>query len=68
MKINNKVKLTVYKDEKIVIENYQELKDIGDEFICVDIYKITGNFLKIKKMDNYMIEINGVLNAISINK
>lgn len=66
MKISSKIKLTIYKNEKIIIENYQELKDISDEVILVDIYQIRGSFLKIKKMDNYMIEILGSISAINI--
>jgi len=66
MKLNSKIKLTIYKNEKIIIENYHELKDISDEVIIVDIYRITGSFLKIKKMDNYMIEILGTMSAINI--
>ena len=68
MKINNKIKLTIYKDDKIVIENYQELKDISETEILVDIYQIQGTFLKIKKMDNYMIEILGTMSTINIVK
>ena len=66
MKLNSKIKLTIYKDEKIIIENYQELKDINEEYIIVDLYRIAGTFLKIKKMDNYMIEITGTMSAINI--
>ena len=66
MKINSKIKLTIYKNEKIIIENYQELKDISDDEIIVDLYRINGSFLKIKKMDNYMIEILGSVAAINI--
>ena len=66
MKINNKIKLTIYKDEKIIIENYEELKDITEEVIIVDMYHIKGLFLKVKKMDNYMIEITGTISVINI--
>jgi len=55
LKINNLIKLSIYKNEKIVIENYKELRDIHEEEIVVDIYTIKGLFLKIKRMDNYMI-------------
>jgi hypothetical protein len=68
MKINNRVKLSIYKDEKIIVENYSELKDITDEIIIVDIYKIKGNFLKIKRMDNYMIEISGSISQIIVER
>ncbi|HHU55455.1 MAG TPA: hypothetical protein GXZ48_02030 [Acholeplasmataceae bacterium] len=68
MRINSKIKLTLYKNEKIIIENYQELKDISEEFIVVDLFKINGSFLKIKRMDNYMIEIYGKISQIAINQ
>jgi len=68
MRINSKIKLTLYKDEKIIIENYQELKDISEETIVVDLYKVIGNFLKIKRMDNYMIEIYGRISQIKISQ
>ena len=66
MKLNNRIKLSIYKNEKIIIENYQELKDITDINVVVDIYNIKGTFLKIRKMDNYMIEISGVISQIHI--
>lgn len=66
MKLNNRIKLSIYKNEKIIIENYQELKDITDISVIVDIYNIKGTFLKIRKMDNYMIEISGVISQIQI--
>lgn len=68
MKLNNRVKLSIYKNEKIIIENYQELMDITDTSVVVDLYQIHGNFLKIKKMDNYMIEISGIISQIIVGK
>ncbi len=68
MKINNRIKLSIYKDEKIIVENYKDLKDINEEEIVVDLYRIKGNFLKIKRMDNYMIEIEGIISQIKIDK
>lgn len=68
MQVSNKIKLTLYKNEKIIIENYRELKDITEEFIIVDFYQIVGTFLKIKRMDNYMIEIYGKISQIKIIK
>lgn len=68
LKINNLIKLSIYKNEKIVIENYKELRDIHEEEIVVDIYTIKGLFLKIKRMDNYMIEIEGIISQIRVEK
>ena len=66
MKISNRVKLSIYKDEKIIVENYRDLRDINDEEIIVDIYRIKGKFLKIKKMDDYMIELSGTISQIIV--
>ncbi len=68
MKMNSRIKLTIFKNEKIIIENYLKLNDISENKIMVDMYTINGDFLKIKKMDNYMIEISGIISQIIIDK
>ena len=68
MKMNSRIKLTIFKNEKIIIENYLKLNDISENKIIVDMYNINGDFLKIKKMDNYMIEISGIISQIIIDK
>lgn len=67
-KIFNQIKLSIFNNQRLIIENYNELLDINDELISVDIYTISGNFLKISKMDNYMIEIQGIIRQIIINE
>lgn len=67
-KILNQIKLSIFNNQKIIIENYNELLDIGEEKVVVDIYTISGNFLKVSKMDNYMIEIEGIIRQIIINE
>ena len=37
------VKLVVYKDKRVLIENYHNLLDLNDEVIKVDIYTFIGN-------------------------
>ena len=59
-------KFSLFKDNKIIIENYKVLKDIDLNSIVVDEYKIEGEFLKINKMDSYYILINGKINSIII--
>ncbi len=61
---NSKIKLSIYQDERVVIENYLELKEIDEEIIVVDGYQILGSFLHIRKMDDYMIEIIGKITSI----
>lgn len=68
MKKTNNVKLSIYLDNRIIIENYDELSSIGENEIKIDIYHIVGEFLKIHRMDDYMIEINGKINQIIIGK
>ncbi len=60
------VKLVVYKDKRVLIENYHNLLDLNDEVIKVDIYTIIGNYLKIVQMDSYIIEITGNINQVLI--
>lgn len=61
------IKLTVYKNERIVIENYRQLIDLNDELIRVDIYTIVGKFLKLTQMDSYMIEVLGSIHQVLID-
>ena len=65
--MKNNIKLSIYDDERVVIENYKKLLDLQEEMIKVDIYIITGSFLKLRKMDSYMIEVIGSIKQIIIN-
>ncbi|HEY8396181.1 MAG TPA: YabP/YqfC family sporulation protein [Bacilli bacterium] len=67
MKNGASIKLTVYKNERIVIENYRQLIDLNDELIRVDIYTIVGKFLKLTQMDSYMIEVLGSIHQVLID-
>lgn len=60
------IKLSIYNDERIVIENYRQLIDLNEDIIKVDIYTIVGQFLKLKRMDSYMIEVVGTVGQIII--
>lgn len=60
------IKLRLFSDRRIIIENYKKLKDINNDIIVIDNYIIVGNFLKIRKMDPMMIEIYGEINEIII--
>ncbi|HOA64120.1 MAG: hypothetical protein GX203_05630 [Acholeplasmataceae bacterium] len=64
----NQLKLSIYEDKRIIIENYQELIDITEEQITVDYYTIVGTFLKITTMDDYFMEIKGTVRQIIINE
>lgn len=60
------IKLRLFSDRRIIIENYNQLKDIKDDSIIIDNYIIVGNFLKLRKMDPMMIEIQGEIHEILI--
>jgi hypothetical protein len=66
MRKGSDLKLTIYHNERIVIENYNQLLDLNDELIRVDIYTIVGKFLKLTQMDSYMIEVLGSIQQVHI--
>jgi hypothetical protein len=66
MKKDSNIKLSIYADRRIVIENYDKLLDLNEDTIKVDIYTIVGKFLKLKQMDSYMIEVIGTINQVII--
>lgn len=65
---NTNVKISIYNDKRIVIEDYNKLLDLTDSLIKVDIYSIYGKFLKLRQMDNYMIEIFGDIDQVVVNE
>lgn len=60
------LKLKLYENNHIVIENYRKLYDFQSEYIMIDNYLITGNFLKISKMDGSVMEIEGTISEIKV--
>lgn len=61
------IKLSLFSNERLIIENYKCLKEINDDYIIVDEYNIFGNNLKIKIMNKYMIDIFGVVRKIEVS-
>ena len=49
---------------KIIIHNYQKLLDLNESMIKIDYLLIYGKNLKIIKMDDDLIEINGEIEKI----
>jgi len=49
---------------KIIIYNYQKLLDLNESMIKIDYLLIYGKNLKIIKMDDDLIEINGEIEKI----
>lgn len=68
MKVNSNTKLSIYSNKRIVIEDYNKLLDLNENLIKVDIYSIYGNFLKLKQMDSYSIEIIGEVHQVIIGE
>ena len=65
-KNKNNIKLSIYNNTKIVIENYNNIIDLNDNKIIIDNYNIIGNNLKIPSIDEYYIIITGLINNINI--
>lgn len=63
---NKESKITIFNDNKVVIENYNNLIDINDNIITIDNYKIKGTNLQIKEINDYLIIIIGIINNIEI--
>lgn len=61
--INDSVFKLVNKN-KLIVCNYLNIKDISQEKIVLEKYLIEGNGLVVKKMDQYEIEIIGVIESI----
>lgn len=66
--MNNIIKIVLYNNERIVITSYNKLLEISSEMIKIDNFLIIGENLKIKKMDNYMIEILGKVEEVKNEK
>ncbi len=60
-------KVSLYNNEKVVIENYNNIHDIDNNYIIIDNYKIEGSDLKIKQIEEYFIIIIGIINNIIIS-
>lgn len=60
------LKLKLYENKLIIIENYRKLHDFQSEYIMIDNYLIVGNFLKISKMDGSVMEIEGTISEIKV--
>lgn len=62
-----KSKLSMYGNEKLTIENYNNLIDLNDNLIIIDNYIIEGNNLRIKEINEYNIIILGCFKIISLS-
>lgn len=61
---NSKIKVVLYSNKRVVITNYLALKEILENEIIVDKITIFGTNLKLKAMDNYMIEVVGKVEGV----
>lgn len=62
----NECKISLYNNYRLIIENYHLIKKIELDEILIDTYLIMGNNLKIKRMNDYLIEISGKIHIIKI--
>ena len=60
----NECKIFLYNNYRLIIENYHLIKKIEIDEILIDSYLIMGNNLKIKRMNDYLIEISGKIHII----
>lgn len=63
---NKDSKITIFNNNKVVIENYNNLIDINDNIIIIDNYEVNGNNLQIKEINDYLIIIIGIIHNIII--
>lgn len=64
MKFNSKI---IIIDNKIMmIEYYENIKFLSIDQIIIDNIEIFGLNLKIKKMDDYLVEIHGQISKVFI--
>lgn len=62
------IKITLHSDNHIIIRNFNELKDINDDYILIDNYLLIGKLLKITVLDESYIEVYGKIKEIKIIK
>lgn len=58
------MKINIIGKNKVIIYNYQKLVDLNEKIVNVDNVIINGKVLKIIKMDDDLIEINGEIEKI----
>lgn len=59
-----KTKTVLYSNKRVVITNFYNIKEILEEEIKIDKLVVYGKKLKLKSMDNYMIEIIGEIEGV----
>ena len=57
--------IKVFSNKKVIIENYHFLDTLSKEKIRLKQYEIFGENLYIKRMDGYIIEIEGTIERIT---
>lgn len=62
----NENKISLYNNYRCIIENYKVIKTIENNIIIIDNYSINGEKLKIKRMNDYLIEIIGKIIKIDL--
>ena len=60
------IKLYLIDNRKLMIENYQTIKEGSTTIIYIDKYHIDGNSLSIELLNSYQIIISGNIEKIQI--
>ena len=64
-KMNESI-LKVFSDRKMVVENYHFMDELSDDKIVLRDYIIEGKKLIVKRMDGFLIEIEGDIDKITL--
>lgn len=52
---------------KVIIENFEPIKSFDDSFIIFEKYTLSGRKLKIEKMEENELEIQGEIESFKLN-
>lgn len=61
-------KLKLFQNNELYIENYKNILKIEHNEIVIDYYTVYGDFLKITRIDEFLIAIEGKINEIKITQ
>ncbi len=64
----NSEKITIVDQNKVLIQNYNEIKEIQDEIIQLSKITIRGSKLKINSISKYFIEISGIIQKVELGE
>lgn len=60
------LKFSLIDNHKMLIENYEKIKEVSTQLIVIDKYQIKGKCLSIELLNSYQIIISGKVEEIQI--